>query len=314
VSPTARPHPPSPSSRAARRTACARSGRLTTDFGAAVVLAACVASGCAPPVEIYPPYAQVRIPGDVDGDDQAELDLGDLSYLAPDAGVATIEVENVGASVLYVSTSEPTGDGANLVDVDLVPFTDLTPGQRWPIDVRVTPRTWRWATGDYAPTVGLEARFFFSGQAPDEPERPSSSTPPTPSVTVFEVAVTFSLDCDDDNDGHDATDCAGDDCDDRLPGIHPGADEVCNGQDDDCDLAIDDEAVDTLAWFYDGDGDGYGLGTEPILACLPPGARYVNQGDDCEDGNAAVSPGAVEICNGVNDDCDNRVDEGGVCN
>jgi hypothetical protein len=270
-------------------------------------------SGCAPPVDIYPPYAQVRVPGDVDGDDQAELDLGTISYLAPDEGKATIEVENVGASVLYISTSEPSGEGFDLVDVDLVPFTDLTPGQRWPIDVRVTPRVWRWGTGTYAPTLALEARFFFSGQSPDEPERPSSQEPPTPSVAVFEVAVSFTLDCDDDDDGHDATACAGDDCDDRLPGIHPGADEVCNGQDDDCNLAIDDDAVDTLPWFYDGDGDGYGLGSDAIEACLPPGARYVNLGEDCEDGNAAVSPGAVEICNGVNDDCDNRVDEGGVC-
>ncbi|MCA2977357.1 MAG: putative metal-binding motif-containing protein, partial [Myxococcaceae bacterium] len=47
-----------------------------------------------------------------------------------------------------------------------------------------------------------------------------------------------------------------DDCDDADPARFPGAPEVCDGRDNDCDQQIDEGTVTT--WFVDGDGDGYG--------------------------------------------------------
>jgi hypothetical protein len=83
---------------------------------------------------------------------------------------------------------------------------------------------------------------------------------------------------------------ARDDCDDSDPEIHPGAIERCNGEDDDCDDAIDES--------FDLDGDGF-----PGCEHSPVEIR------DCDDENAWVHPGAEEDCNGVDDDCDGTGDE-----
>jgi hypothetical protein len=97
----------------------------------------------------------------------------------------------------------------------------------------------------------------------------------------------------------------GGDCDDLDPGVHPGATEFCNGGiDDDCDGAVDDDddAIGTTAWYADFDLDGYGGGV-PIVACDAP-AGAVSNGADCDDLDAQVHPGAEEVCNGIDDDCD----------
>jgi hypothetical protein len=98
-----------------------------------------------------------------------------------------------------------------------------------------------------------------------------------------------------------------DDCDDSDPAIHPGATEVCNGKDDDCDGAVD-EGVKTT-FYADTDQDGFGNANATIEACSAP-QGYVNNDDDCDDSNAAIHPGATEVCNGKDDDCDGTVDEG----
>jgi hypothetical protein len=76
------------------------------------------------------------------------------------------------------------------------------------------------------------------------------------------------------------------DCDDTNPSIHPGAAEVCNFVDDNCDGSIDEG--------FDQDGDGW-------TVCA----------GDCNNVNPQVHPGATEICNGIDDNCDGVVDEGG---
>jgi hypothetical protein len=102
----------------------------------------------------------------------------------------------------------------------------------------------------------------------------------------------------------------GDDCDDRDPAVSPSALERCNGFDDTCDGEIDEEpSVDPPEWRVDADGDGYGDVGSFIAQCSSPGERYVDEGGDCDDLDPAVHPGAPELCNEVDDDCDGAVDD-----
>ena len=97
------------------------------------------------------------------------------------------------------------------------------------------------------------------------------------------------------------------DCNDANAAIYPGATEVCNGLDDNCDGQIDEGAGTTF--YADADGDGYGNPMASVQACSQP-TGYVTDHTDCNDGSAAVYPGATEICNGLDDDCDGQTDEG----
>ena len=98
------------------------------------------------------------------------------------------------------------------------------------------------------------------------------------------------------------------DCDDTSATRHPGADELCNDVDDDCDGDIDEEPVDGTTWYNDGDGDGYGGAARTLVACEQP-SGYSADSSDCDDRDAAIHPGADEYCNGADDDCDGTVDE-----
>jgi Tol biopolymer transport system component len=97
------------------------------------------------------------------------------------------------------------------------------------------------------------------------------------------------------------------DCDDSSNAIHPGALEVCNGLDDDCDGATDENLLTT--YYLDGDGDGYGWAGASLTVCAQP-SGYVLNSLDCDDARATAFPGAPELCNGLDDDCDANVDEG----
>ncbi len=98
------------------------------------------------------------------------------------------------------------------------------------------------------------------------------------------------------------------DCDDGDPDIHPGASEVCNWLDEDCDTAVDEGVLNT--WYLGEDADGYGRDDSTTEACddiPPPG--YAVPGSDCNDANPEVNPGATEICNSrIDDDCDGGAD------
>ncbi len=96
------------------------------------------------------------------------------------------------------------------------------------------------------------------------------------------------------------------DCDDGDPAVHPDAEELCNGVDDDCDDAVDEELAQT--WYADADADGYGDPDSSTEAC-DPGSGWVADSRDCDDGDPAVHPDAEELCNGIDDDCDDATDE-----
>ncbi len=108
---------------------------------------------------------------------------------------------------------------------------------------------------------------------------------------------------DSDSDGS----CSDVDCDDNDPAIHPGATEVCDGIDNDCDGQVDEGVGNT--YFADTDGDGFGDPNNSITDCSAPNG-YITDSSDCNDADAAINPNATEACDGIDNDCDGQVDEG----
>ena len=101
----------------------------------------------------------------------------------------------------------------------------------------------------------------------------------------------------------------GDDCNDANASISPGTTETCNGRDDNCDGAIDeDTAADAATWYVDADSDAYGDALITDIDCEQP-SGYVSNDDDCDDTDAGVSPADTEYCDGEDDDCDGTVDD-----
>ncbi|MCB9666295.1 MAG: putative metal-binding motif-containing protein [Alphaproteobacteria bacterium] len=85
------------------------------------------------------------------------------------------------------------------------------------------------------------------------------------------------------------------DCDDGDVRVHPEGIELANGVDDDCNGIPDDGTP-----LHDHDGDGF---------CGPDVARCTTPGTipgDCDDTDPDIRPGALERCNGLDDDCDGR--------
>lgn len=138
-----------------------------------------------------------------------------------------------------------------------------------------------------------------------------------------EVCDGIDNDCDEvlpadesDADADGFSTCEGD-CDDADADNFPGNAEVCDEADNDCDT-IADNGLPTEDYWPDGDGDGWGdANASGVARCMQP-ADHAERGGDCDDGNAAINPGATDVAeNGIDEDCDGadaeEPDEGCNC-
>lgn len=120
----------------------------------------------------------------------------------------------------------------------------------------------------------------------------------------------------DTGDGTDAQDADSDgyagapwgaDCDDARPEVNPGATETCATTfDDDCNGSANElDAPECSAWFNDADADGFGNASDSACYCAASGSYATLDQTDCDDANAAVSPGEPEVVDdGLDQNCD----------
>jgi len=136
-------------------------------------------------------------------------------------------------------------------------------------------------------------------------------------ITVSET--TYYLDSDNDGYGDSAfavTACSAPlgfvdvdgDCEPLNGDVYPGAQEICDGLDNNCDGNID-EGFTQITYYLDEDGDGYGT-DDQIQSCLPVGDYTATENGDCNDDDANINPMSPEICgNSVDDNCNDQIDE-----
>ncbi len=187
----------------------------------------------------------------------------------------------------------PTGGITTPLNIDQLSFsqTVVLPGET--IDISAT------ATGG----EGVDISYAWTAEAGELADGSSAATtwtaPEVAQLVKITITVTDSLErsvwvgidivvgtgIDHDGDGYSVRQG---DCDDTNSAIYPGAPDIQDGVDNDCDGEIDEGSPES-----DDDGDG-----------------FADLDGDCDDGDAAVYPGAEEIINGVDDDCDGATDEG----
>ncbi|MFN0030702.1 MAG: MopE-related protein [Flavobacteriales bacterium] len=199
------------------------------------------------------------------------------------------------ASVIPVPVADFVVDpGTSICAGQSLDFFDLSEG---------SPTSWLWSfpggtpssSTDQNPTVDYMTAGIYTVILTATSSAGSDSETKTDYITVGTSIIWFQ---DLDNDGYGtagntAFTCVqpigyaalSGDCDDGNATIHPGAIEVCNDVDDDCDGQVDEG--------FDNDNDGF-------TTCE----------GDCDDNNALRFPGAFELCNGVDEDCDGSIDEG----
>jgi predicted outer membrane repeat protein len=250
--------------------------------------------------------------------------------------------------VLYLATGcgDPTGSDTALQNTPpSITLTSPSDGSSF-LEGQVVPLALEVDDPDEADLAALTLAWTGSGLPENPPEHVAANgsllldltpAPGAHEITVVvtdpdgdsgSATVTFTVVPDGDGDGYGS-----DDCNDDDPDIHPGAAEVCNGIDDDCANGADDGLV-FVDWYDDADADGYCDPATGSSSCDDRSATHVVDGTDCDDGSAAlnhddvdfdgtdtcagdcddldaaVEPGATEVCNGIDDDCADGIDEG----
>jgi len=221
------------------------------------------------------------------------VDVNVIANLPPtarfDAPTAGTYVSQRAVSV-EVLVADPDGPDLSLLDLA---WTDALAGR---------------SEAPLHPDASGRAVFSVTGLPPGDPVVGVRVTDTEGATAVASVTLHV-LSADADGDGALGLAYGGTDCDDADPDVFPGASERCNGVDDDCDGAVDEGALDPVTWYRDADGDGHGAPGDTRDTCSPP-SGFVALADDCDDTRASVFPGAVEVCDGRDQDCDGLIDEG----
>src|SRR5262249_50257744 len=98
------------------------------------------------------------------------------------------------------------------------------------------------------------------------------------------------------------------DCNDGDKNINPNAPEICNnGKDNNFNGTIDTDATNST-FSRDMAGNGYEAAAGGTMVAYAPPPGYASSNTDCDDANPAIHPGAAEICNSIDDNCDNVAD------
>jgi uncharacterized protein YjiK len=190
-----------------------------------------------------------------------------------------------------------------------------------------TPETFSllWSTGETTPfirvtnpgtyTVTTRANFCRSAAG--------TATITSGQLTPCTIPVVWYRDGDNDNFGNAAQTrlatarpagyvAQAGDCKDWDNTIYPGAPELGDGKDNDCDGLVDEELACRKIWYLDGDGDGIGRNSTTRMSCVKP-SNYVAVGGDCNDQNATINPNATELADGKDNDCNGQIDDGLTC-
>lgn len=205
----------------------------------------------------------------------------------------------------YLFQSSSYGLPKNITAAEIFFDTDPGVGHGTPVPVGTPGQSINQTFSVTVPNLSLGAHYVYTRVKFSDGRWGLADRAP---IQVF-TGVTCYADTDGDGYGNPsssqifATSCgagyvsSNTDCNDASASIHPGATEVCNGIDEDCDNQIDEGVQNT--YYADNDGDGYG-GQTTVLACTLP-ANASSNNLDCNDADAAVNPTTLWYLDADND-------------
>ena len=259
---------------------------------------------------------------DADGDGHGDPAVSVESATAPDGYVADDTDCDDTEGRIHPSASEECDD----LDNDCDGLVDEGVGQTWYLDADAD------GFGTLARSAeACEAFGEFNSLDPRDCDDAAAAVHPDATEVCDEIdndcdrqidedlGETWYVDADGDGYGAEAiVSCTqpdgssrkGGDCNDGSQDIHPGAEDVCDFIDNDCDGTSDENPE--FIYNADRDGDGYGDPVEFVAACSPPDG-FIADDNDCNDADRSIHPGAEEICDGIDNDCDGAIETAAEC-